>query len=229
MLARTTRVLLGLPLALLAAGCSSETFSQSGYLPDYSMLKVEDAPAGGDRMFWVSPDFTPANYKALILDPMVFYPEPKPGPQVSAETLDSIRNYMDSTMREALGSSVQLTSTPGPGVARLGLAITAVGTETDDMEVYQFIPIALVITGAMALAEGGLPQEPKIAVELQVVDSSTRKPLLYLVRAGTGEHLDTAKVEGIRPVALDALKELFDHWTEVAAKEVQKYIAPRPR
>jgi len=224
---RLSRSLLGLAVALLATGCASETFTRSGFLPDYSRLTVEDAPAGGKRMVYVSPDFTPARYHALILEPVVFFPEPKPTELVSAETLAQIRGYMDTALRAQLSPKVALVDQPGPGVARWRLAFTAVGSETDEMEPYQFIPIALVITGAMALAEGGLPQEPRVGLEVQITDSQSSAPLLLLVRGGTGEKLKTEKVEGRRPVDLDSLKELFDEWAKATAEQANHYIAPK--
>lgn len=216
-----------LALSLLVVGCSSEKFSESGFLPSYKNLKVEDAPTGGKRMIWVNPDFKPANYHAAMLDPVVFYPEPKPTPQVSTQTLDEIKNYMDTTLRSSLESAVVVTNTPGPGVAHMSIAITAVAPESESLAFYQYIPIALAITGAMALAEGGLPQEPKIAVEVQIVDSVSKKPLLLMVRGGTGEKLKGARVDGDRPVAFDALKKLFDGWAKGTAEQATKYISHR--
>lgn len=222
------RALLCTALSLVASACSSdEVFTRSGFLPDYAVLKRESAPAGGDRMVYVSPDFVPERYGALILEPVVFYPEPRPTSEVSAQTMKDLRDYVDTTLRHHLISKVQLTDTPGPGVARWQMALTAVSSEKDGLAPYQYIPVALIVTGAMALAEGGLPQQPKIAFELKVTDSQSSKPLLLLVRGGTGEDLQTPKVGEKRPVSVDALRELIDHWAETAADSVHAYIKAR--
>ncbi len=46
-------------------------------------METKDAQGKTIRA-WVSPKLTPANYDAILLDPLVFYPEPRPSEQVSA-------------------------------------------------------------------------------------------------------------------------------------------------
>jgi hypothetical protein len=58
----------------------------SGFLRDYSVLQQVTDAQGRTIHAWASPKFTPANYDAILLDPLVFYPEPRPSAQVSAET-----------------------------------------------------------------------------------------------------------------------------------------------
>ena len=220
---------LGLSAVLLAAGCSStpKNEAESGYLPDYSKLTKQECvgagKAGGECFSHRSPRLTPENYNALLLERLDFFPDPKPTAEVSQETLDRIRNYMDGTMRKKLGERLRLVNTPGPGVVRVRWAITAVGSESESLAVYQYIPAGLAITGAKAAVEGGLPRDTRIALEIEMTDSVTKEPLWLGMRVGTGERLKSYR-ESERKVDPDALKKLFDTWADGAAAQLTDYI-----
>lgn len=218
------KFVLSVTAVLVIAGCaSSPPPRESGFLGDYSRLKKQDAPGGGTRLAYLNPDFTPAKYDAAWIDPVVFYPEPKPSENVSAATLDQIRNYMTQEIKTQLASKVRLVDHAGPGVAHIRVAITAVGAETQALAPYQYIPIGLVITGAKAAIEGGMPQDASLAIETQVTDSETGQLLFAAVRGGTGEKIRSAS-QGQAQVQLQNLKPLVDNWVKGAANEVGRYI-----
>src|SRR3546814_1853012 len=66
---------------------------------------------------YVNPAFTPARYNAIKLDPVVYYPEPRPTEGISMETLTQIRNALDQSLRKKLGQKIRLVDQAGPGVA----------------------------------------------------------------------------------------------------------------
>jgi len=223
---RARRVLV-LALASLVAACAGESeFKRTSFLPDYSRLRMEPAPTGGKRMIYVSPDFRPDYYQALIVEPAIFFPEPEPSIQVPAETLTQIRDSLDASLRRSLSQRVRLTDQPGPGVARWRLALTTSNREDDEGKDENFIPIALVMTSTMAASEGGIPKEPRIALELQVTDSLTQAPLLLMVRGGSDRALRKADIDTRRPLSAEALQPLFDLWAESAAQQAALYIKP---
>jgi hypothetical protein len=212
---------------VVLAGCTTPPPKESGFLGnDYSKMHQTEAPGGGTRLSYVSPKFTPANYNAVLLEPVTYYPQPKPTENVSMETLDQIRGYVDNSLRQKMGQDVHVVDKPGPGVARIRVAVTAVGSADQPLAVYQYIPIALVITGAKAAIEGGRPQDATIAIESSVTDSVTGELLYAAVRGGTGQEVKTS-TEAQGGVRLDSLKKLIDTWTSGAAQEVTKYVAAR--
>jgi Protein of unknown function (DUF3313) len=73
---------------------------------------------------------------------------------------------------------------PGPGVARLKVAITGVAGEKEGLKPYQIIPVAFVITMA-SRGVSGTPEEAKLVVEAKATDSLTGTTLLKVVRVGT--------------------------------------------
>jgi hypothetical protein len=217
---------IGMAATFLGGCAANKPPKESGFLGDYSKLHEEKTPGGGSRLVYVNPAFVPAKYKAVWLDTIMFYPEPQATDQVSSETLAQIRSYFDTSLRQKLGRSVKLVDRPGPGVAHVKVAITAVGTETQALRAYQYIPVALVITGAKALAEGGSPQDASIAIETSVTDSETQALLYAAVRGGTGERVRAAS-QGQGGVQPEALRPLIDTWTSGAAAGITRYVAPR--
>jgi hypothetical protein len=221
------KICIGASVAILLIGCATtNTPKESGFLKNYSNLHKQDAPGGGARLVYLNPAFTPSNYDAIWLEPIVFYPEPQPTEEVSMETLTQIRTYIDNSLQQRIGQKVRLTDRAGPRVAHVRVAITAVGTETQALKVYQYIPIGLVLTAGKAAVEGGRPKDATIAIESSITDSMTTELLYASVRGGTGEKIEKASQGqgGVQPVSL---KPLIDTWTEGAANEIQKYVVSR--
>lgn len=216
-------VFLTVSAAALVAGCATSSApKESGFLPDYSRLQ-QQSTAEGARLVYVNPDFTPARYNAIKLDPVVYYPQPQPTADISMETLTKIRKDTDQALRKKLGEKVKLVDRAGPGVAHVRVAITAVGAETRALKVYQYIPVALAVTGAKAIAQGGLPRDATVAIEAQVTDSVSGALLYAAVRGGTGERVANAE-QGQGGVQVASLQPLIDQWSTGAANVVQKYV-----
>ena len=79
----------------------------SGFLRDYSNLREAQDAQGKTIRVWVSPKLTPANYDAVLLDPLVFYPEPSPSEHVSAEALKQILAYSNEHTEALTQRAVQ--------------------------------------------------------------------------------------------------------------------------
>jgi hypothetical protein len=213
-------------VAALLGGCAGSAppkDDQSGYLGNYSNLK-ETTGAGGARFYrYVSSRFTPANYDAVIVKEVQFYPpNPQPTDKVSAETLQQIRDYLSTTLREKIGEKVRVVNTPGRGVCTVNVAITAVAGEEEGIKPYQVLPVAFVATMAYR-GVAGTPEDARILVEAKVVDSLSGDVLLKSVRAGTGEQLKK-NLAGQREVTLAAVKPVIDRWGEEVAVTAAKFI-----
>jgi len=209
------------------SGCASKpAVPNSGYLggPDaYSELKQAKDPRGETMLAYFSPKLTPANYNAVIIDPLQFYPTPQPTKEVSEETLRSIGKYVNDTLRQKVGAKVQLVDKPGPGVVRVSIAFTAVGAEKEGLSAYQYIPFAFIATQATRAVEGA-PEQAQLLCEIKAVDSVTSERLAMQVRSGTGETLKRVAAGGGTQVTLDSVKPLIDGWVEAGAEGITKYV-----
>jgi hypothetical protein len=209
----------------LVAGCAGNVPTKedySGYLGNYQDLKEVKGPNGEKFLRYTNPMFTPANYRAVMIDKVEFYPKPEPTEQLSQETIDQIGSYMTDTLRQKIGEKVNVVDRPGPGVAKLNVAITGVAGEKEGLKPYQIIPVAFVITMA-SRGVSGTPEEAKLVVEARATDSVTGTTLLKVVRVGTGEGLEK-NAEGEREISLASVKPLIDRWAEEVAATATTFV-----
>ena len=155
---------------IAAAGDASAP--SSGFLPaavDSHMIKIKLAD---DRtaMRWISPETTGKNYHAIMVDRVIFYPAPSPGPQVSSSTLDAIAQYLTDALRKKLGEKTTVTDTAGPGVLRMQPAITAVTAKKEGLSVKDVVPVHLLFSAATA-ATGHMDEDVTAMIEVRVTDS----------------------------------------------------------
>lgn len=191
----------------------------SGFLPDYSLLKPVKGPSGTRIERWISPKFSRDNYHAVLVDEVAFFPAPQPSSQVSQQTLDEIRAYLSNALSNVALASLPHATHPGPGVVRLRVAITAVATGDTALKPYELVPAAFVFSGAMRLA-GQRSQDVTLSVEALASDSESGEPLAMVVRHGKGEQLKNTTT----PVTLDALKPRVDQWAKSAAQLVKERL-----
>lgn len=207
--------------AMLGMGSSANALAEdkdSGFLRDYSRLHEIKDSAGKTVRAWVSPKFTPDNYNALLLDPIVFYPEPRPTEKVSAQALQDILAYSNDLLKRTLGKRFNLVDRAGPGVARIRIAFTSVAAKKEGLKPYQLIPIALLVTAA----SGGPGEKALIVGEVEATDSVSGQLMGERVRVGTGEKLK--KIEGKEAITLKTLKPLLDEIAAQAFPELGKYV-----
>jgi uncharacterized protein DUF3313 len=211
-------------LAVALAGCAStgqpDAQKYSGFLGDYSQLQPATDSAGNKFERAISPKFDPKKYHSVLIDQVRFYPEPEPTEQVSQDSLNAIRSYLNQSLQTNIGKAVPVTDRAGPGVLRVSVAITSMSSQKVGLKPYQYLPIALVATGAKR-AITGTPQEANIFVEAALSDSVTGQRMVSSVRSGTGKSY-TASESG--QVTADSLKPLLDQWVEGAVAEVPKLV-----
>ena len=145
-------------------------------------------------MRWISPSLSLANYKRVLIEPAVLYPEPEPTPQVSAETLRQIEEHLNKGVRKRVGEVLQLTDTPAPDVVRIEPAVTGVVIKTQGMKAYEVLPVAAVFGGAKAAA-GKRKQDVRVFMEVRISDSKSGELLGMVVRTVEGEPLKGKKDE----------------------------------
>ena len=138
-------VLLGMVLGCATEQSHPQSASQmnSGFLRDYARLEESRDMQGMMVRTWASPKFASDNYDAILLDPVVFYPEPRPTEKVSAEVLQEILSYSNNVLNRLLSTQFRMVDRAGPRVVRLRIAITGVGAENRGLVAYQYLPHAL--------------------------------------------------------------------------------------
>lgn len=213
-------------LTACASQPSAKTEHYSGFLNNYLLLKPMKNVAGQTVMGWISPELTSGKYHAVIIDPVEYYPPPKESKDVSADTLSEILEYYDKQLHDKIGQELPIVDKPGPGVARLRVAITAVGTENAPLKAYQYIPIALVVQGVKTAA-GARTQDAKLNTEMEVLDSQSGQELAAVVKSAHGTEVEKMKEgpeKGKNMVVLDNVKPILDKWADTAAEFAAKNV-----
>lgn len=194
--------------ALLLTGCASKTTSAdqySGFLSNYSDLRETTSASGAPVLRWVAPGFDPKQYKAMIYEPVIYYPQAVASNQVNQKVLDGLLTYTNTKLKGAAAQRLPLVSQPGPGVLIFRGAITAVNTSDRDLKPIEMIPIALVIAGTRA-ATGTRPKDTNLYFEGEFLDGVTKEPVVKVVRKGQGTEVNNAEQQ----VTLDDLKSVID-------------------
>lgn len=197
---------------LLLSGCTSKTVSQaqySGFLPSYEGLTAIETASGQKALRWVAPGFNVANYDKLIYQPIRFHPTPQTTDRISQQTYDELLKYANTRLSQAFSNRFQLVGfSSGPRTLEFRGAITGVSASTEGVKPYEIIPVALVLAGAMA-ATGERDQNSELYLEGELIDTSTGKPVMRVVRKGFGKTLSDDK----QAVTFADLKSVIDELT----------------
>lgn len=192
-----------------AAAMSAVAADYSGFLGDYSQLVKEKDAAGEEVLRYFSPKLKPGMYQKVLIDPIQFYPAPKPTDKVGDQALTDIRNYMDKALREGMGGKLPLASEPGPGVLRIRPAITAVDTKHQGLKPYELLPVGLIISRGIV----GKAKEATIELEAEVVDSVTGERLAAMVRKGVGAKIEDKDGQ----LSLPHIRPVLDKWIDTGS------------
>ncbi len=149
-------------------------------------------------------------YEMLLLEPSVFFPQPKSTEQVSEQTLKEINAYFDEALRRELSGLFQFAKEPGPKTLRMKTAITSVAAKDMGLKPYQLLPIAFIATG------GKTSKQASIAAEYEVQDTDTGKVVAIGMREGSGVELKSATEK----LTLAQVKPVIDAW----AKDVRAFV-----
>lgn len=191
--------------ALLPISAYAEEKTYSGFLGDYSKLSQDKDSTGETVLRYINPALKPGDYNSVIIDAVQLYPEPKATEQVSEQTLNDIRNYVDSALQEKIAGKMFVTTEPGPDVLVLRPAITAVASQTAGLKPYELLPIGFLISSA-----AGRDKVAAITMEFDVVDSVTGERVGASVRKGAGAKLESPKAQ----LTLEHLRPTLDKWIE---------------
>ena len=214
-------------LCIFSAGAMAakeELPEVSGYLgPEvYAMLEEVEIRDGRKARRWIGPKLSFANYKKVLVEEVILYPEPEPGPQVSQETLDAVRVYLTEKLRDKVGAVLNLVSEPGPEVLRFQVAITGVEITTEGMKVYEIMPVAAVFGGLKALT-GTRDREVVVFLEGKMSDSETGEIVGAAVRKLEGEKLKGTKDQ----LKLEDLQGNLDTVTDDAESALREMMGEK--
>jgi len=206
---------------LALSGCASNVTNPeqfSGFLKDYSGLQQTTSPSGKAVLRWIAPDFDASKYDSLVFTPISYYPAPKPSAQISQAVLDQVLTYTNNKLRTAAGERLPLVATPGARSLIFRGAITGVDTSKEGLQFYEVIPVAMVVAGTQ-MATGHRSMDTRLFFEGELIDATTRKPVLKVVRQGEGETVSNENT----PLTLSDLRGVVDNMaTDITLFDLHK-------
>lgn len=165
--------------AMAETKLSSQEKPQSGFLPDYSLLKPAKGPEGTRIYRYTKFDFDPLAYSAVIIEPVIInqaHADEKLTPQV----IDQTRIALDASIRDRIGqSNLKMVHEPGPDVLRVSVAISGAELDSEGFKPRNILPISAVLKVA-SMAAGKEEKTPVLLVESKITDSQSGN----LLRAG---------------------------------------------
>ncbi|MGH8402346.1 MAG: DUF3313 domain-containing protein [Gammaproteobacteria bacterium] len=202
-------------LAAVCVGCSPQQVKPSrgetppvysGFLSDYSVLKPE--PSDPDYARYITPGVQLQQYHKFIVDaPVIIVNTGGKFQMLDPARLMKITDYYQTRLATALSRHYQVVTAPGPGVARLRVAVVGVVEVKPVLQPRDFIPVtALFNLGRMAV--GMDPYVLRVSIEAEALDTQTGKLL-----GETVDSRETVKTvtRGEQPAPAQ-LHDLIDFW-----------------
>lgn len=194
-------------------GESGATGSVFGLLKRLFQFERNDLCLRQAELRWIDPNFNPANYDNIVYHPVTYYPVPKPTTQVGEKALQDILNYTNKELKQAISERKPLATTAGKRSLIFRGAITGVDSSKEGLQFYEVIPVAMIVAGTQA-ATGHRTMDTDLYFEAEVIDASTNKPVIKVVRKGEGKTLANENT----PLTVDTLKQVIDDMAVDAVK-----------
>lgn len=214
-----------LTASLLLSGCTStlvEPAQYSGFLQDYSRLSEQTSPSGVKVARWVDPSLDINRYTQVYIEPSQLHPRPQPNSRIPQATLSDVTRYYDQALRRELSKVISIADAPNSSALIIRPAITAVSAQTEGLQPYEVIPIALVLAAATTAA-GQRDQTVEIATEAAFVDGATSKVVAEVVRKGAGTNLENSK----QVLSASDVKPVIDGWATDMRLSLEQLRAKR--
>ncbi|RCU51065.1 DUF3313 domain-containing protein [Corallincola holothuriorum] len=212
---------LTLALALIAA-CSSapeteQTFS--GYLHDYNKLKPD--PEDASKLIWYAEDYSANNYAMIDVEPAKIWLSPKLSDKevVPAEKQQAFAAYLVKSLKEAIPEHLR-TAAAGNNTLIIKPAITGFSTGSADLAAYQYLPIGLIVVGAME-ATDSRDKVPVMFLEAEAIDKDSGKVVAQVVRRLSGKDIDP---DLMTDNIVEAFYPQLDAWAKELADNLQKQV-----
>ncbi len=189
-------------------GCAAKKAQRIGFLSDYSKLEAQSK---------VSARYLAMNrlkgYSKLIIDPVKIHLHEgsKSKKKVTEKVAMDLTGYMHAALLKAVEGSYQIVYQPGPGVARVRVALTDLKKSNVAMNIYPGTKI-------MGSGLGGA------SLEAEIVDSQTGEQVGALVESQLGSRLS---LDGLS--AWGDAKSVMDGWAKRFRERLDEAHGVPPR
>lgn len=189
--ALSTNVLTIFMLAFMLAACATTTSepvkdTRSGFLgKDYALLTPGETAKGQAGLRYYNPAAQWGGYTKIIVDPVTFWGDDVS--KVSAADQQALSTYFNAALGKAFAEKFEIVTAPGPGVAKLQVAIVDAESSTPGLRTISLVlPQARLLTAVGSTASGQQVFAGSLQVEAKVTDAATGQLLAATVARGVG-------------------------------------------
>lgn len=204
-------------VAMLAACTPSQTkpsraatpTSSSGFLQDYSVLSPDPDDPG--YRHYTAPGVQASQYHKFIIEDPVFAMNTG-GAYVALDPalITSFGDYYKARMASALAGHYQVVTEPGPGVARLRVAVVGMVEVQPRLKARDLVPVKALFDVGRRVA-GKNPYVLRMSFEAEALDAETGK----LIGETVDSRESTSTVAGKSASPSDQqVHDLIDFWVE---------------
>lgn len=194
---RNMLIIVTMVIMATVLGCQPKSAVKTGFLSDYSRLEA----ASGTSLRYVDTRAL-GSYSTFIVDPVAGRLYGGSRGKISGEDLRDLTNYMHAAIVGQLSKRYAIAYRPGPGVARIRVAITDLKKSNAALNVVPQTKLAGVGLGGASM-------------EAEMVDSQTGRQIGAVVESQLGQRLSMAGIS-----TWGDAKAVMDDWAKRLKKRV---------
>lgn len=183
---RNACIVLAAVIALVLAmpGISAAEIKYSGFFGNpsvYDLLKP--GPEGGAKLRWLKDGVDPKKYDKFMVDSVVFYlSEQSDYKGIDPQEMKELADAFNKEIVTAFKDKYPIVAEPGPGIARLRIAITNIKQSRPGVSaVTSVIPVGIGVSLIKKGVTGGWSGSGETGVEMMALDSMTNDILVLAV------------------------------------------------
>jgi len=167
---------MGVLVAVLTGACAT-TSQPTGFLGEHAK-NLQPGPEGGAKQRWLKPGVDFVKYDKLMVDSVVFYfAEDSESKAIDPEKLKELSDIFNQEFVQTLNAKIPVVAEPGPGVARVRVAITNLKLNNVAVSaastVTSVTPMGIGVNLVKRGTTGSWMGSGMTAAELMVLDTAT--------------------------------------------------------
>ena len=204
-----------------AADATETIFS----VPPEEFMASKDKDRANFR-FYMKPGTDLKAYSSLIIEPLGFTERDSTG--AWSLLVSDEKSKIDAHFRKAMGDALRaqhiaVVTEPGPGVARLRVAVTGLQQIKPDFKVTDLIPVRAVFN-VVRTAAGTEPYLLEVSTMSQLSDSQSGA----LLAGGINKLKDSETKKVAEAITAEYVNKLVDKETKLGAISLAKAMSPKP-
>jgi Protein of unknown function (DUF3313) len=202
-------------------GRADEQPPHSGFLSDYTGFVEEKDSELEHNLVWYKPGADSKTilqpYNKFMLDTVTVFPHPGAEYKgLKPEELARLSEYfLNSLTKQLTEGGYQVVTEPGPGVARVRVAITDVVPVNRTLNTFStFVPQARLLSGVVGATTDSNMFVGQIAIEAEVLDAQSNERLMAVMARQAGKKYVPFVGRGFASASKwGQIEQNMDYWT----------------